>query len=63
MGVAAKGAVLAGPPLTIAAGGASAVASLGSFVIDEASPNRSPQGLGIPAATLILDARERLGFE
>jgi hypothetical protein len=49
--------------LTIAAGWAAAVASLGSFVIDETSPNRSLQGLGIPAATLILDARERLGIE
>ena len=63
MGVAAKGAAVVGPAMTIVAGGAGAVASLGTFVVDEASPKRDMQELGVPAATLILDAREKLDIE
>lgn len=61
VGVAAKGAAVVNPAFALPAAGAGVAASLGSFAVDEAT--RQVPVAGVPAATLIVDARERLGIE
>lgn len=57
VGAASKVAALAGPPAAVAAAGGAAVAAVGSFVAELPTA-----AANIPAATLIADARERLGI-
>lgn len=61
VGFASKGAALAGPAFAVPAVGAGLAASFGAFAVDEAT-RRSPDA-GMPAATLIVDAREKLDVE
>lgn len=63
MGVAAKGGALGGPVLALSAAGAGAIAALGTFVVDEASAGHLKPDPSLPAATLILDARDKLGIK
>jgi hypothetical protein len=63
LGVASKAGTLGGPVLALPAAGASVVAAIGAFAVDEAAAARKAPDAAIPAATLILEAREKLGFE
>jgi hypothetical protein len=62
LGVTAKVAALGGPATASYAAGGAAVASVGTFVVDEAAPRPIVEA-GVAAATLVLDARTKLGIE
>jgi hypothetical protein len=61
VGLGGKAAVL-GPAAAAVGAAGSALASVGTFVADEWAP-RGTALAGLPVATLVVDARERLGIE
>jgi len=61
LGASSKGMALI-PHAALAASAGGAIAALGSFVTD-ANTASGPNRLGLPAATLIASAQERLGIE
>jgi hypothetical protein len=63
LGVASKGAPLGGPAFAIPGASAGVIAAIGSFAVDEATARQRPAEPGVPAATLILDAQQKLGIE
>jgi hypothetical protein len=63
LGMGAKAAPIVNPALALPAGAVGVLASGLTLAIDQSADDRKIQGVAIPAATLILDARERLGIE
>ena len=63
LGVASKGGTLGGPAFALPAAGVGVVAAIGAFAVDEATAAQKTPDAAIPAATLILEAREKLGLE
>jgi len=62
LGVTAKGAALGGPAVATYVAGGTALASVGTFFVDEAAPKPAVEA-GIVAATLVLDAQTKLSIE
>jgi hypothetical protein len=62
LGMTAKVAAIGGVATATYAAGGAALASVGTFVIDEAAPKKMVEA-GLAAATLVLDARAKLGIE
>jgi hypothetical protein len=63
MGAASKGAALLIPPVAAVASATDAVISLGKFVTEEGAEANRFDRTSNPAASLILDLREKLGIE
>ncbi len=63
MGAASKGAALLIPPVAAVASATDAVISLGKFVTQEGAEANRFDRTSNPAASLILDLREKLGIE
>ena len=62
LGLTAKVAAIGGPVIASYAAGGAALASVGTFVLDEAAPRPKVEA-GLAAATLVLDLRTKLGIE